>query len=184
MFATNQVMAADGNPAEPRVLGDPNAPVTILEFSSLTCSHCAAFHRETFPEIKKKYIDTGKVKVVYRDFPLEPRAMAGSLIARCLPENQYFGFLEVLFRSQQKWAGAKDPLAELEKLSRLAGMSKKDFDACVQNAALFQGIQVNREKDSKEFKIESTPSFVINGEKLVGAAPFAEFEKVIEDKLN
>ncbi len=166
-----------------RVMGDADAPVTIEEFSSLTCSHCAAFHRDTLPKIKTAYIDTGKVKLIYRDYPLGALAMAAAMLARCGTPERYFGFLEVLFRGQQSWATSKDPRQELGRVARFAGIGKVEFDACLENEALLKGIQGRAAEAQTRFGIESTPTFLIDGVKVAGALPFEDFQTVIEEAL-
>ena len=166
-----------------RVMGRADAPVTIEEFSSLTCSHCASFHRDTLPKIKTTYIDTGKVKLVYRDYPLGALAMAAAMLARCGTPERYFGFLEVLFRGQQSWAASKDPRQELGRVARFAGIGKVEFDACLENEALLKGIQGRADDAQTRFGIESTPTFLINGVKVAGALPFEDFQTVIEEAL-
>ncbi len=176
--------AADSDALLPEMaLGSPDAPVTIYEHSSLTCGHCAAFHRQTLPEIKKAYIDTGKVRLVFRDFPLDNLAYAAALLPHCAGPQRYFGFLEVLFRTQETWAGSKDPLNELKKVARLGGLSTNDFDACLGNQPLFAAIRDRAAADSKAHAIEATPTFRIGDETIVGGQPFDAFKKVIDDAL-
>jgi len=171
---------ADDHVLTERTLGKDDAPVTMIEYASLTCSHCASFHTETLPQIKEKYIDTGKVKLIYRDFPFDRLGLAASQLARCVPEKRYFGFLEVLFSQQQSWAADDNPLEALMKLARLAGLSKGAADACLENQALVDEILKRRVFAEKQWKINSTPSFIVGDQKVVGAVPFAEFEKAIE----
>ena len=166
-----------------RVLGDEAAPVLIVEYSSLTCPHCASFHEETLPEITKEYIDTGKVRLIFRDFPFGPRAKFASMIARCVDAGRYYGFLTVLFRDQEQWAGSAQFEADLRRLSRLAGLSEADFNACRENQALLEGIERKAAEAGEKYGIESTPSFIINGEKISGALPFEEFKTVIDKAL-
>lgn len=176
--------AADPDALLPEMaLGSADAPVTIHEYSSLTCGHCANFHRETLPEIKKAYIDSGKVRLVFRDFPLDNLAFAAALLPHCAGPQRYFGFLEVLFRTQETWAGGKDPLNELKKLARLGGLSASDFDACLNNQALFVAIRDRAAADGKAYDIEATPTFRINDEKIVGGQPFEVFSEAIEKAL-
>lgn len=169
-----------------RVLGDKNAPVTIQAFESLTCSHCAAFEKETLPEIKKTYIDTGKVKLVFNDFPLDGRAMLAAMVARCVAPERYFGMLNLLFMTQATWAAAKTPeafLAQLNQVARQGGMTDEQFSACTKDEALFNGIRQRQEAADKQYDINSTPTFVIGDKRIVGAQPFAEFKKIIDPML-
>lgn len=166
-----------------RVLGDPNAPITIYDFSSMTCPHCAAFHTETLPELKKEFIDTGKAKLVYRDFPFDAVALRASMLARCSPPERYFGFLDVLFRSQQKWITAEDPLAALAQTGRLAGVSQQDFDACMANEELVNGLVEKRLEAEQKYEVRSTPTFVLvqgdRQEKIVGNQTLDQFAAAI-----
>jgi len=171
---------ADNHVLTERVLGKEDAPVTIIEYASLTCSHCATFHQKILPVIKKKYVETGKVKIIYRDFPFDRLGLAASQLARCVPEKRYFGFLDVLFSQQESWARDSDPLGALMKLARLAGLSKGAADACLANQDLVDEILQRRVFAEKQWKINSTPSFIVGDKKVVGAVPFAEFEEAIE----
>jgi protein-disulfide isomerase len=166
-----------------RALGDEAAPVTIVEYSSLGCPHCAAFHRETLPKIKEAYIDTGKVRLVYRDYPLGGAAMAAALIARCVEPSRYFGFINMLYRDQATWAASTKPLDDLKQLSRFAGLSEADFNACLENKALLQGIQERASQAQKEAGIDSTPTFFVNDRKIVGAQGFETFKAAIDEAL-
>jgi protein-disulfide isomerase len=166
-----------------RVLGRADAPVTILEHSSLACPHCATFHRDTLPRLTKEYIDTGKVRLVFVDFPLGGPALAASMIARCAPKDTYFGMIEVLFRDQERWSRGKDPLKELERIARLGGLSEKDVQACLDNQALLTAIRQRAATASEQFGINSTPTFLIEGAKIEGAMAFEDFQKVIENAL-
>jgi protein-disulfide isomerase len=166
-----------------RVLGADDAPVTMIEFSSLTCPHCAEFHTETLPKIKEQYVTPGKVRLVYRDFPLDPLAMAAAMLPHCAGSERYFGLLEALFRSQATWARSPEPAKELERLSRFAGLSPTAFQECLNNQELLQAIQQRAEAARGEYNITSTPTFVINSQKIVGARSFEEFQKVIEQQL-
>lgn len=153
---------ASPNPSVPiRALGSKNAPITIHEYASLTCSHCADFHKNVFPQIKENYIDTGNVYFIFHDFPLNAPALTGSMVARCLPENRFFGFISLLFKTVDSWA-AGNHMQALKQNAKLAGMKDSDFESCVNDAetknALITIMQDTREK----WEITSTPSFIIN----------------------
>ena len=163
-----------------RVIGKAEAPVTIIEYASLTCPHCAAFHRDTLPKLKSQYIDTGKVKLIFRDFPLDSRATLAAMVARCAPRDRYFSFVDALFRGQDQWARADDPMKALGQIARLGGMSEADFDACTKNDALFQAIRKARSDAEAQFSINSTPSFVINGKKADSVFSYESFEKALK----
>ena len=186
--ATGTVTAAPApaaaNPLSDRVLGNPNAPVTIVEYSSLTCPHCARFHVETLPKLKEQYIDTGKAKLIFRDFPFDQWALRASLMARCAPPERYYPLLDVLFKSQAQWSSAKDPAAALIQIGKLAGVSQQTTEACWADKALADGILNFRLDGQNKHRIESTPSFVLNdgAERVIGAQPFEAFAAAI-DKL-
>ena len=164
-----------------RILGDPNAPVEIIEYASLTCPHCQKFHLETLPEIKKKYIDTGKVKLVYRDFPFEQVGLMAAVMARCAPPVRYFQFLKVLFQNQEQWSRSPNPGAALVRIGKLGGLSEDDFQACMNNKQLVDGLLQVRLDANKRFDVTSTPTFVINGDKrVVGFQAFAVFDELLE----
>jgi protein-disulfide isomerase len=163
-----------------RSMGSPTAPVTLVEYSSLTCPHCADFHRETLPKIKEAYIDKGVVRYVLRDFPLEPRAMAAAMVARCLPADRYFGFVSMLFSDQQTWAHGRNPTEDLKVRAQLAGLPPAEFDACLRDKDLADGIQAAAAEAQKRDDIDSTPTLLVNGRKIPGAAPYDEFRSVID----
>lgn len=176
--AADTVTPPDGYPE--RVLGKEDAPVTIYEYSSLTCPHCADFHAETLPDLKKTYFDTGRAKLVFRDFPLDPLALAGALIARCAPEAVYFKLLDILFAKQGDWARAANPVEALKQYGRLSGMSDAALDACLKNEDLLKAIQSVQTQANERLGIDSTPSFVINGEVVAGARSAEAFGTLIE----
>ncbi|MBK8175254.1 MAG: DsbA family protein [Rhodospirillales bacterium] len=167
-----------------RALGSETAKVTIIEYSSLTCPHCADFHRETLPQIKAAYIDTGQVRYIVRDFPLERRALAAATVARCLPPDRYFGFVDMLFRDQQAWARGDNLLADLKVRAQLAGLSAADFDACISDKGLIDGIQAKAAEGSTKNGINSTPTFLVNGTTLSGALPYDDYRAAIEKALD
>ncbi|MEM6811878.1 MAG: thioredoxin domain-containing protein [Pseudomonadota bacterium] len=164
-----------------RGLGDPNAPVKIQEFFSLTCNHCATFHTGTFQELKRKYIDTGKVYFVYEEFPLNGPALYASKIARCLPEDKYAGYISVLLRDQTVWAFGGDFKSDLKQRAVLAGMSEEDFEACFNNEELQTAIGEQIDAAMDIFRIRSTPTFVFNdGERILrGGQNIESFDGII-----
>jgi protein-disulfide isomerase len=162
-----------------RVLGNPNAPITIVEYASMTCSHCAHFANDVLPGIKKEWIDTGKVKLVLRDFPLDEQALRAAMIARCAPPDRFYAFADTFFASQDKWAGARDFRDALARLAKFGGMGKDEFDACLKNTALENRIVEQRLIATKELDVNSTPTFFINGSKFSGAPTAEEFNKVL-----
>lgn len=169
------------DPLGERSLGDPNAPVKIEEFASLTCNHCAAFHSTTFPELKRNYIDTGKVFFTFTDFPLNAPALDATMVARCLPPERYFTFLSFLFETQAQWAFSQDYRNNLRQNAKLAGMTDERFDQCLADTALKDGIVARMQQKGLTHAVSSTPSFVVNGTVLTGALPLAAFDKAIAE---
>ncbi len=161
-------------------LGSAEAPVTVIEYASMTCPHCAYFHTETFPDLKSRYIDTGKVRFIYREFPLDEPALRASMLARCAGEKRFFGFIDVLFRQQANWRSSRDPVGALAKLGRVGGIGKKAFEACMTDQALGDSILATRLNGSQKFKISSTPSFIINGKMHAGALSIEQFASIID----
>jgi protein-disulfide isomerase len=164
-------------------IGNADAQVTIIEFASLGCHHCAKFHMETLPQIKEKYINTGKVRLIFQDFPLGAPALAASMIARCAGPKKFFGFIEILFRSQEKWSRSKNPLQELSNVARFGGLSEEDVQACLKQQSLLEHIRRGALVGQEDFEISSTPSFVIGREIISGAQPFEVFQKAIDKAL-
>jgi protein-disulfide isomerase len=161
-------------------IGEANAPVTIVEYMSMTCPHCARFHAETFEGIKEKYVDTGKVRFILREFPLDNKAVAAIMLARCAPEGQYFPMVSALFKSQMTWATADDARAALLQMSKLAGFTQESFEACLTNQKLLDDVLKVRETGGKEFGVNSTPTFFINGQRYAGEMSVAEMSAIID----
>lgn len=166
-----------------RVLGSADAPVTLYEYSSLTCPHCADFHRQTLPKLKASHIDTGKVRLVLRDYPLDRLSMVGAMMARCAPEAHYYKIMELLFSSQQAMVSAENPLAFLKQTGRLAGMSEADLDACFANESLLASIQQVQERARETFDVRSTPSFVIDRALYTGALSYEALSEALDRAL-
>ncbi len=171
---------ADLTQAE-RAIGRPDATVTIIEFFSLTCTHCAAFARGTMPQIKQELIDTGKVRFIYHDFPLDQVALTASMVARHLPVDRYDPFIGALLASQDRWAFARGVNSndELWKMAALAGMSRTTFDKAIADDTLKAWILKQQQDDQTRWQIHSTPSFVVNGEKYTGEMNFDAFRKLV-----
>ena len=161
------------------VLGKPDAPITIVEYASLTCPHCAEFNKEIMPELKAKYIETGKAKLIYRDFPLDQWALRASVLARCAPPDRYFGFIDVLFQNQVTWATAKDPMAALEKIAKLGGISSEKFNACMQDRALDDAV-LAQAKRGQDDGVQGTPTILVNGKKIDNPQSFADLDKILK----
>ncbi len=162
--------------------GSKDAPVTIIEYASMTCSHCAHFHETTYPTLKSKYIDTGKVRFTLREFPFDPIAVAGFMVARCAGDKRQ-AMIGLLFSQQKNWAFSDKPLQGLTTLVRQTGMSQEKFDACLQDKALYAKVNDVFEKASKQFRVDSTPTFFINGKKVSGALSPAEMDSQLEPLL-
>ncbi len=162
-----------------RSLGAANAPVVVIEYFSLTCSHCADFHAKTLPSIKEKYVQTGKVRLIMRDYPIDRSALAAAMLTRCAPRERYFAFVDILLRSWDKWARARDPHAALARIGRLGGVDEDTFNQCLTSKALLEKVVQSRMEASNLFSIDSTPSFVINGKTYRGALPFEDFDRIL-----
>ena len=164
-----------------RLLGDPKAPIEIVEYASLTCSHCRQFHIEVLPDLKKHYIDTGRAKLVFRDFPFDQLGLMAAILARCAPPARYFKFLNVLFENQEKWSQDKDPVKALARIGTLGGLSEVDFLACAENRAIVDGVLKNRLDFGNRYQVNSTPTFIINDEKrIVGAQSYKVFDDLLK----
>jgi protein-disulfide isomerase len=173
------------------VEGKADAPVTIIEYASMTCPHCANFHKGTYPALKEKYVDTGKVRFIFREFPLDELAVAGSMLARCAatekdnkaaaPEKG-LAMISVLFNSQDKWA-VRDPIPPLLQIAKQAGFTQATFDECLKDQKLYEAILAMRERGSKDYKVESTPTLFINGKVQKGGASIDEMDKLIQPFL-
>ncbi len=167
------------------VMGNDKASVTIVEYASMTCPHCAHFQETTFPELKKRYIDTGKVRYIFREFPLDTLASAAFMLARCAgdkDQTKYFAMVDTLFRQQVQWVTAK-PVPPLLAIAKQAGFTEKSFDDCLANQKLLDGIQSVRQRAIDAFKVHSTPTFFINGAMYSGAMTIEEMAKVIDPQL-
>lgn len=165
-----------------RVHGDPDAPITMHEYASLTCSHCARFNTAVLPEFEEEFIKTGRVKIVFHDFPLDGVAVRAHQLARCAPDNQYFPLLDMMFKAQSSWIASDDPLAALVGLAGLAGITPEMANACFAEEALVDGILQARLEASEKHEIQSTPTFIFNDdeERIVGSQPIDAFRRVIE----
>lgn len=164
------------------VIGAASAPVTIIEYASLTCPHCARFHTETLPKLKSDYVDTGKVKFIFRDYPLDRVALAGAMIAQCAGPERYFTFLDVLFRQQASWTkgNEQDAMTSLRRLARLGGMSDAQIDDCLKDKKVQDAILATSVAGQKQFQVKSTPTLIINGQSHSGALTFDEIEKILK----
>jgi protein-disulfide isomerase len=162
--------------------GKPDAPVTIIEYASMTCPHCANFDVNVYPLLKSRYIDTGKVRYILREFPLDPLAAAGFMLARCAGNGKFFGLVDVLFRRQSEWMVEK-PLAPLLEIAKQAGFTEASFDACLANRDILKGIDQVRERAATELGVEATPTFFINGKMYRGEMTMEQMEGAIKHAL-
>ena len=166
-------------------LGPATAPVTITEFASMTCPHCAAFNADVFPKIKSTYIDTGKIRYIFREFPLDIKAAAGSMLARCIAKDdagKYFAVVDMLFKQQSDWV-MKNTTETLTRIGKQAGLSQEQVEACLKDQALLDKIAADQKYATEVLKVNSTPTFFINGDMIKGEASFDEFDKKIKALL-
>ena len=167
-------------------IGDPEAPITIIEYASMSCSHCANFHNDTLEDLKKEYIDTGKVKFIFRDFPFNYPALAGSMMMRCVPDNVRYDYMNALYKLQKNWVNRDNSKtrAELYKIMQSGGMKQEEFDACLSDVNLENDLLEGVMNAQGEFNIRSTPSFIINGALYSGNKNIKEFRQIIEKILS
>jgi protein-disulfide isomerase len=164
-------------------IGKSDAKVTIVEYASMTCPHCAHFHETVLPKIKEKYLDTGKARLVLREFPFDPRATAAFMLARCAGSDKYYPLVGALFSQQDVWTQTDDAKTELLRLSKLAGFTTESFDKCLNDQTLLNNVNDVRERAAKDFDISSTPTFFINGTKYQGALSVEQMSSIIDGLL-
>lgn len=160
-----------------KVLGEEGAPLTIVEYASMTCGHCANFHKATYPHLKKEYIETGKARFIFREFPLDPVAAAAFMLARSVPEEKYFDVIDVMFAEQRNWAFSNDPYNSLLNFAKQIGFTQESFEKTLTDQALLDGINATRDRASSEFGVNSTPTFFFNGNKVSGAISVEQLDK-------
>ena len=195
-FSTGALAQRRGGPSEVPVeelmkpgplpdlaLGSPDAKVIIVEYASMTCPHCATFHNTVLPELKTKYIDTGQVRLVFREFPLDNLAAAGSMLARCAGDNA-FAMLEVLFQKQNEWVVRDDPVSKLFDMAKQAGFTKESFEKCLTDDELLSQVEAVRTRANEQFGVSSTPTFFVNGKRLAGGGSMSDFDRALEPLLN
>ena len=163
--------------------GAANAPVTIIEYASMTCSHCARFHTETYPTLKSKYIETGKVRFTLREFPLDPLATAGFMLARCIGPTKRDAMVDLLFAQQPAWAFTDKPLQGLQNLTKQTGMTDEAFETCLKDQSLYTNVNQVRDRGSEKFGVNATPTFFVNGKKVSGELTVVELDKLLEPLL-
>jgi protein-disulfide isomerase len=162
-----------------RILGKADAPITIIEYASLTCPHCAHFDVDVLPKLKEKWIDTGKAKLVLRDFPLDEPALRAAMVARCAPPERFYPLVDTFFAQQEQWATTRDYRAALEKLAKLGGISNKEFAACISDKKLEDQVAQSRLTASQQLGVDATPTFFINGKKFDGAPTVEAFDQAL-----
>ncbi|KZM51717.1 DSBA oxidoreductase [Labrenzia sp. OB1] len=170
-------------PLGDKVLGEDDAPVTIVEYASMTCGHCANFHKQTYADLKKDYIDTGKVRFIFREFPLDPVAAAAFMLARCAPADKYFEVVDIMFEQQRSWAFSDNPYQSLLDFSKQIGFTQESFEECLTNQGMLDAVNAVKDRGAGEFGVNSTPTFFINGERHTGALSIDEMGKIIEENL-
>jgi len=173
---------AEAGPLGDQVQGADNAPVTIIEYASMTCGHCADFHNKTYPTLKSKYIDTGKVRYILREFPLDPIAAGAFMLARCAGKDKYFPLVEAFFAQQSTWA-VRQPIPPMMAIAKQAGFTEDSFKQCLENQQVLDGIEWVRKRGQEKFGVNSTPTFFINGKVVRGTMTVEELEKHIEPYL-
>jgi protein-disulfide isomerase len=164
-------------------LGPESAKVTIIEYASLTCSHCAHFHETTFPELKKRYIEPGQVRFTLREFPLDPLATAGFMIARADGGARYYPITDLLFDTQKSWAFVQKPLDALTQILKQAGITQERVEAILKDQKLYEAINTVKNRGMEVFKVDSTPTFFVNGKRVPGAVSMDELEKIMKPML-
>jgi protein-disulfide isomerase len=170
------------SPLGEKTQGDPKAPVTLIEYAAVTCPHCADFFMHQFPELKSKYIDTGKVHFIFREFPLNALDMAGFMLARCAGDDKFFPIVETLFEKQREWVVQK-PLEPLMAIAKQAGFTQESFNACLTNQKVEDGVKWVRERAAEKFAVSGTPTFFINGKKYTGNPTAADIGRQIDGYL-
>jgi protein-disulfide isomerase len=173
----------DQGPLQDVILGEAGAPVTIIEYASMTCPHCAHFNLTTLPALKRKYIDTGKAKFVLREFSSDPLSTAAFMLARCMPVDRFYLWMGIMFRQQQALVMSSNPKEYLWQTSKFAGMTQRSFVACLSNQSLLESMNAARDRASKSLGVEGTPTFFINGSRYVGALSIDEISAIIDRLL-
>ena len=173
---------AQAGPLGDQVMGAENAPITIIEYASMTCPHCAQFQEKTFPKLKERYIDTGKVRFIFREFPLDPLAAGAFMLARCADKDKYFAIIDLLFGTQREWV-VPNPLQPMLNVAKQAGYTEETFNTCLKNQQVLDGIQSVRDRAAKVLNVESTPTFFVNGKRVIGDVSIEDLEKEFKPYL-
>ena len=182
IFSKNESINAKTD--EEFFLGNKNAKIVVIEYASMTCIHCATFHKQVYPKIKKNYIDTNKIKFIFRDFPLDKQALFASVLSKCAPKDKYFDFVKLILANQKKWVSNDDAFMDkLRNIGKLAGLNENKINSCFKDEKLVDNIIRSRSIGEEKYNINSTPSLIIN-EKKYSAMSYENFEKIIENLIN
>ena len=182
IFSKNESINAKTD--EEFFLGNKNAKIVVIEYASMTCIHCATFHKQVYPKIKKNYIDTNKIKFIFRDFPLDKQALFASVLAKCAPKDKYFNFVKLILTNQEKWISNDDTfMNKLRNIGKLAGLNENKINSCFKDEKIVNNIIRTRSIGEEKYNINSTPSLIIN-EKKYSAMSYENFEKIIENLIN
>ena len=182
IFSKHEIVKAKTD--EEIFLGNKDAKIVVIEYASMTCSHCANFHKEVYPKIKENYIDTNKIKFIFRDFPLDKQALFASVLAKCAPKDKYFNFVKLILTNQEKWISNDDTfMNKLRNIGKLAGLNENKINSCFKDEKMVDNIIRTRSIGEEKYNISSTPSLIIN-EKKYSAMSYENFEKIIENLIN
>ena len=181
LYPTDRLMQP--GPLPEKVFGDTKAPITVIEYASMTCHHCLDFHTKTWPGLKAGYVDAGKVRFIFREFPFDVAGLAAAMVARCAGDEKWYAMIDLLFRAQESWSRAANPAEGLVQTVAQAGMSREQLDTCLQDKTLADAIVAVRDRATKEFGVRSTPTFFINGVKHRGALTLPQLDAIFEMEL-
>jgi protein-disulfide isomerase len=170
-------------PLGDQIIGNVDAKVTIVEYASMTCVHCANFHKDGYRHLKDKYVDTGKVRFILRELPFDPLSAAAFMLARCAGDGKYFGMVELLFAQQTAWTQTNKPVDALLSVAKQAGFTQESFEACLKNQTIYDGVNAVRNRAQEKFGVDSTPSFFVNGRRYGGNLTPQQLEAIIEPLL-
>lgn len=188
LMSNAAALAAETNALPDRVKGKTDAPITVIEYSSFTCSHCSTFYNEVMPELEKRYIETGKIRFIYRDLPADGIALKAAALTRCMPEAQFFPFVAILYKNQNSWLRAPKPDASLLQYAQMAGLPTEKAKACIEDSKLLDALIAERTEAMEKYGIQATPTFIVNNgeDKIVGAqkleAFIASFDRILAKK--
>ena len=181
--ASPEIALANPGPLPEKGFGPPDAKVKVIEYASITCHHCQNFHLNVWPQVKAKYVDSGKIRFVMREFPLNPLAAGGFMLARCAPEDRWYSVVDLLYRTSETWSHAQDPVAELKKVMKQIGMTNEAFEACLSNQKMLDDLNAVARSGSMA-GVTGTPTFFFNGgRKEQGALTLERFSAIVDPML-